>query len=328
MGDGKSGSFVPTISRDLSLASRQPHPLGEERPKEPVCVTSIGRMFFAFLYLNLPRMILAQVQRGVKIAIDSLCMETTSKQRSPICVFTLRRAAPLTAATLSMCLLFSGCFRNANARKQKFIADGDRYAKQEKFPEALLTYGRALQIDPKSAEVHYKVALCHLKMSNWASVYQELQRTLELDPQNSNAQLNLGQLFLAGGKPADAKNLALTILKGKPDDLGAQLLLANSDAQLDNMQDALREAAYAIRMAPDNAETYVNLAGIQQKASAFQEAEANLLKARKLSPDSLPAAMALGNLYAAERQWENAVNAFRTAITIAPKSPSPRASLA
>ena len=255
-------------------------------------------------------------------------METTRKKRSLIRVFTLRRSALLAAVTLQICMLTSGCFRNAEARKQRFIADGDRYIKQEKFPEALLTYGRALQIDPKSAQVHYKVAQCHLKMSNWASAYQELQRTLELDPQNSDAQLNLGQLFLAGGKPADAKNLALTILKSKPDDLGAQLLLANSDAQLDNMQDALREANYAIKLAPDNAETYVSLAGIQQKASSFQEAEANLLKARKLSPDSLSAAMALGNLYAAEKQWENAVNAFRTAITIAPKNPSPRASLA
>lgn len=252
----------------------------------------------------------------------------TSKQDSILGVFTLRRTLLLAAATLQICLLTSGCFRNAEARKQKFIADGDRFVKQEKLPEALLTYGRALQIDPKSAQIHYKVAQCHLKMANWASAYQELQRTLELDPQNSDAQLNLGQLFLAGNKAADAKNLALTILKSKPDDLGAQLLLANSDAQLDNMQDALREAAYAIKLAPENADTYVNLAGIQQKASSFQEAEANLQKARKLAPDSLVAAMALGNLYAAEKQWDNAVNAFRTAITIAPKNPSPRASLA
>lgn len=255
-------------------------------------------------------------------------METTSTQRSPIRVFAVRRAAILAAAALQICLFTSGCFRNANARKEKFIADGDRYIKQEKFTEALLTYGRALQIDPKSAQIHYKVAQCHLRMANWASAYQELQRTLELDPQNTDAQLNLGQLFLAGGKPADAKNLALTVLKNKPDDLGAQLLLANSDAQLDNMQDALREAAYAVKLAPDNVDTYVNLAGIQQKASSFQEAEANLQKARKLSPDSLVAAMALGNLYAGEKQWENAVSAFRTAITIAPKNPSPRAALA
>ena len=255
-------------------------------------------------------------------------MKITSKQLSTMCVFTLARAALLAAITVQICLLLSGCLRNAEARKQKFLADGDRYMKQEKFPEALLTYGRALQIDPRSAQVHYKVAQCHLQMANWASAYQELQRTLELDPQNTEAQLNLGQLFLAGGKSADAKNLALTILKGKPDDLGAQLLLATSDAQLDNMHDALRESAYAVKLAPENADTYVNLAGIQQKASSFQEAEANLQKARKLAPDSLPAAMALGNLYAAEKQWDNAAAAFRTAITIAPKSPSPRAALA
>src|SRR5690242_21328784 len=118
-------------------------------------------------------------------------MEITSKQRSAIRVFTLRHAALLAAVTLPVCLLLFGCFRDANARKQRFVADADRYVKQEKFPEALLTYGRALQIDPKSAEVHYKVAQCHLKMSNWASAYHELQRTLELDPQNWDAQLNL-----------------------------------------------------------------------------------------------------------------------------------------
>ncbi len=258
----------------------------------------------------------------------STVMERTSKQRSPIRVLTVHRAALLAAATLSICLLLSGCFRNAEGRRQKFVADGDRYLKQEKFPEALLTYGRALQIDPKSAPIHYKVAQCHLRMSNWASAYQELQRTLELDPQNWDAQLNLGQLFLAGGKASDAKDLALTILKSKSDNLGAQLLLASSDAQLNNMQDALREAGYAIKLAPDNADTYINLAEIQQKASSFQEAEANLLKARKLAPDSLSPAMALGNLYAAQKQWENAANAFRTAITLAPKNPSPRASLA
>lgn len=231
-------------------------------------------------------------------------------------------------ALLQLCVVASGCFRDANARKAKFIADGDHYAQQEKFPEALLTYARALQIDPKSAEVHYKIAKCQLKLANWASAYRELQRTLELDPQNWHAQLDLGQLYLAGGKAADAKDLALTIIKSNANEVDSELLLANSDAQLGNLQDALREAADATRMSPNNPDTYINLAGIQQKASMFPEAEANLLKARTLAPDSLSAAMALGNLYAAEKQWDNAVNAFRMAITIAPKNPGPRASLA
>ncbi|HEY6945920.1 MAG TPA: tetratricopeptide repeat protein, partial [Candidatus Acidoferrum sp.] len=231
-------------------------------------------------------------------------------------------------AALPICLLLAGCLLDPNARKQKFIAEGDRYVAQEKYPEALLTYGRALQIDAKSADVHYKIAGCHLQLANWASAYRELQRTLELDPQNWGAQLDLGRLYLAGGKAEDAKDLALTVLKSNPSNLGAQLLLADSDAQLDNIQDALREAASAVKMFPDNADTYVNLAGIQQRASSFQDAEANLLKARKLAPNSLAPAMALGNLYAAEKEWENAVAAFQAAITVAPKNPNARAALA
>ena len=254
-------------------------------------------------------------------------MEQLRKKTSLALFSQLHRTTLLVGLILQVSLILTGCLRDPTARKQKFIAEGDRYAAQEKYPEALLTYGRALQIDSKSADVHYKIARCHLKLANWASAYRELQRTLELDPQNWRAQLDLGQLYLAGGKAADAKDLALTILKSNPNDLGAQLLLANSDAQLDNIQDALREAMYAVKMSPDNADVYVNVAGIQQRASSFQDAEANLMKARDLSPASIIPAIALGNLYAAQKQWENAEAAFRKAMTIAPKNPSPRASL-
>ena len=229
---------------------------------------------------------------------------------------------------MQLCLIVSGCLRDANTRKQKFIAEGDRYATQLKYPEALLTYGRALQIDPKSPDVHYKIAKCHLNLAAWTSAYRELQRTLELDPQNRGARLDLGYLYLAAGKPAEAKNTALTILKSTTRDLGAQLLLASSDAQLNNIQDSLREAADAVKLFPDKEDAYVNLAGIQQKAALFQDAEANLIKARKLAPNSLVPAMALGNLYAAEKHWECAVDTFRAAIEIAPKNPSARAALA
>jgi len=255
-------------------------------------------------------------------------MKGFAKQAPLRCSSDTSQTTLLVAITLSLCSNLAGCFLDPNARKQRFIAEGDRYAAQEKFPEALLTYGRALQIDPKSAEVHYKTAKCHIKISNWASAFRELRLTLELDPQNWHAQLDLGQFHLAGGNAADAKDLALTILTNHPNELGAQLLLANSDMMLGNLHDALQEAAYAVKMFPDNADGYVNLAGIQLKASSFKEAEANLLKARKLSPDSITPAMALGNLYALEKQWQDAVEAFRTAISTAPKDPRPRAALA
>lgn len=250
------------------------------------------------------------------------------KRSDPSLRSRLSLAVFLASALFLVGVFAGGCLRDANARKQRFTAQGDRYAAQEKYAEAMITYGRALQLDPKSADVHYKIAKCHLKMFNWASAYRELQRTIELDPQNWGAHLDLGQLYLLGGKAADAKNEALTILRSSPEDVGSQILLANADAQLDNTQDALREAENAIRMAPDNADTYTSLAVIQQKASAFKDAETNLQKARTLSPNSLSPIMALGSLYSAQKHWSDAEQAYQSAIAVAPKSPSPRAALA
>src|SRR5712692_2299781 len=150
----------------------------------------------------------------------------------------LRRTALLVGIVVQICFALPGCVRDPNIRKQKFVEEGDRYFAQEKFPEALLTYGRALQIDPRFAAAHYKIAKCHLKLANWASAFQELRRTIDLEPQNLPAHLDLGQLYLAGSKTPEARDQAKLILKSSPGDLSGQILLSAADAQMGNLQDA------------------------------------------------------------------------------------------
>ena len=108
-----------------------------------------------------------------------------------------------------------GCFRDPNVRKQKFFEQGNRDFEQGKYSEALIFYGRALQIDPCFAEAHYKMARCHVKQGSWAPAYQKVQRAIDLQPENWPAQLDLGQ-------HADA-----------------QMLLANSDTVLGNLKAAI-----------------------------------------------------------------------------------------
>lgn len=251
--------------------------------------------------------------------------DTESTARSSLF---LRGTALLLGLVMQIGFLLAGCTHNPNVRKQKFVEDGDRYFAREKFREALLTYGRALQIDPRFATAHYKIAQCQLKLANWASAFQELQRATDLDPQNMPAHRDLGQLYLAGGRGPEAKDQAQLLLKSNPHDLDAQILLSDADAQMGNLRDALREAADAVNSSPNNAAVYLNLATIQQKASAFQDAIANLLKAEALSPASLDSPMALGFLYQGQKRWDDAEKAFRRAIAIAPKSKASRAALA
>src|SRR5258707_13649773 len=96
---------------------------------------------------------------------------------------------------LLLVLLFSV---SCNRDPKKFLAKGNQSFDQGKYPEALIYYGRALQLDPRFAEAHFKLAETHLKMKSWAAAFNELQRTVELQPENWKAQLELGRLQLAG----------------------------------------------------------------------------------------------------------------------------------
>jgi Flp pilus assembly protein TadD len=229
---------------------------------------------------------------------------------------------------VQVCLVLVGCFRDPNVRKQKFMDQGNRYFAREKYSEALLTYERAVQIDARFTAAHYGIAKCHLKMSSWAAAFQELQRTVDLEPQNWPAHLDLGQLYLAGGRAPEARDEAKLILQSDPGRVRALILYSDAEAQLGNLKFALQEAGEAIDKAPADAIVYVNMAAIQQRAGLLQDAETSLVKAQKLSPNSTVPNLALGSLYASQKRWADAEGEFRKAIGTTPKDPAPRAALA
>src|ERR1051325_5594583 len=55
-------------------------------------------------------------------------------------------------------ILPAGCSRGPNVRKQKFVAEGDKYFKDGKYPEAQISYSRALQLDRRYTVALYKSA--------------------------------------------------------------------------------------------------------------------------------------------------------------------------
>src|SRR5215467_9057495 len=174
-------------------------------------------------------------------------------------------------AKRALCLLLAalvvaGCSRDPNVRKQKFVAQGDAYFKEGKYPEAQISYARALQIDPRYTVALYKSAQCSQRLENWSAAYQELMRTIDLEPTNWPAQLDLGRLYVRANKFQEGKDVALVILRSNPSDVDAKILLSNADAGLGNQKDALDEARDASRGALNNANAFMNLGVLLQRS--------------------------------------------------------------
>ena len=99
---------------------------------------------------------------------------------------------------LAAATLFAGCSRNPEVRKKKFLDSGNAYFDKGQYREANIEYQNAIQVDPKFADAHYRLAQSLMKQGDFSHAYQELVRAVEFDPSNWKAQLDLGNLLLAG----------------------------------------------------------------------------------------------------------------------------------
>ena len=101
--------------------------------------------------------------------------------------------------------VLAGCHGDPNARKQKYFESGQRYSAEGKYREAAIQFSNALKIDKGYADAHYALAQTYVHLGQFSGAYAELARTVELQPTNYKARIDLGNLLIAAGKTDEAQ---------------------------------------------------------------------------------------------------------------------------
>ena len=94
-------------------------------------------------------------------------------------------------------VLLVGCSRDNNVRKQKYFESGQHYLDKGQYREAAIQFKNAVQIDSTYGNAHYGLAQALLKLQQWNPAYQELARTIDLQPNNYQARVDLANLLIA-----------------------------------------------------------------------------------------------------------------------------------
>ena len=72
--------------------------------------------------------------------------------------------------------VLTGCSRDPNVRKQKYLESGQRYFAKGKYREAAIEFRNATEVDPTFAAAHYQLAESFIKPPQ---VLLRLPETLE-----------------------------------------------------------------------------------------------------------------------------------------------------
>jgi cellulose synthase operon protein C len=221
--------------------------------------------------------------------------------------------------------LFTGCTRDPNVRKQKFLDSGNRYRDQGKLREAAIQYLNALQVDNRFAEAHYQLAETCLKLKNYNCAFEHLSRTLDLTPENYPARVDVANMLIANHQLKDAQPHLDVLRKEQPDSPDTHLAWANLYAAQDNLKSAMEEMQKAVAADPGHSDSYLGLAALEDRAKLPEQAEINFKKAVELAPKAMNPQLALGAFYMSHNRMPEAEQQFKHAIDVDPKDPAPRA---
>ena len=162
--------------------------------------------------------------------------------------------------------------------------------------------------------------------AQFSAAYGELARTVDLQPTNYKARIDLGNLLLAGGKTDDAQVQANAVMAAQPNNPDVHALLSAIAVRRGQKDQALTEIQRALELDPNRAAFHEDLALLQAgdptKASSVED---ELKKAVALDPKSVNAKLLLAAFYAKNSRWPEAEKVSWDAVATDPKSLSARA---
>jgi len=234
------------------------------------------------------------------------------------------KVIPLIAAAV----LLVSCSSDPNKQKLKYLKSGESYFKSGKYQEAVIQFRNALEIDPRFAPAHHQLGRTYLALKNPDSAYRELNESVTLDPNNSEAQLQLAALLMGRGQLKQAQSVAQKVLDAQPGNIRAHTILGEKHTLTHDYPKAIQEFQKTVELEPQRVENYGALGAAFAAAGRFSEAEDTYRKATETDPKSRLAHMSLSQFYFSQHKMVEAETEMRTACNLDSRALPPRLLLA
>jgi len=225
--------------------------------------------------------------------------------------------------SLTLILALGGCSQSPEAKKAKYHERGLVYFEKGQYQEAAIEFKNVVQIEPKDADAHYRLALTYLKLGGvpyLQAAFVELTKTVESDASNRDAQLKLGEMYLLGNEPAKARERADLILASAPQDPSGLVLRGQSFISEKEFDQGIAELKKAIELDPQNIRIYLNLAVAYVQKKELVAAEHTYQQALKVDPRSTEARLALGDLLLLTGKPDAAESEYKRALEVDPNN--------
>ena len=240
----------------------------------------------------------------------------------------MRRSKIMVACWIVVAVFLASCNRSPEAKLAKHVKRGDEYAKEEKFQEAAIEYRNAIKAVPKDPAAHWKLAKASLEAKDIRTAFTELQRTVELDPNNWEALGKLGEIYVMTGKKEEAAQIADNLVKSRPNDPQGYLLQSGLAARAGKVDEGIAKLKKASELDPKRVRTLLTIGNMYLLKRDRKSAQEWYDRALAVDPDSVDVHVTRGNFFFASGEREEGEGEYRKAIGLSKEKETLRIALA
>ncbi|MBU4524198.1 MAG: tetratricopeptide repeat protein [Desulfomicrobium sp.] len=188
------------------------------------------------------------------------------------------------------CILLVGLMLGACAskdeRKAELFQNGLKLEQAGRIAEARVEAKNIIKIDPNHAGAYLLLARCALTDQNWREAYAGFQRAAELEPENIEALLGVGRIYLLSGDTSKAEELSGQVLRIDPDSRDGKLLRAGAMLRAKRFGEAEAQLEVVFAHDPHNEDALIALSVIYAETGRLEEALDVVRRGIEARPDS------------------------------------------
>ncbi|MEM9069477.1 MAG: tetratricopeptide repeat protein [Myxococcota bacterium] len=234
----------------------------------------------------------------------------------------MKRASTVLFGMLCMTFLTAGNCSRARVESVNQMNEGVMYAQAKRFVDAVKSLERSTAIDPTNDQAFYNLALVHIELRSFERAKQDLQQAITINGEVAGYHEKLGTVMIQledwnGAKEAFEKSIELD-----PDLFKAYFKLAQVLEQLEDPQNALQRYTEAIQHGPRFLEAYSALGRLYADQGYLDQSaqvlNSGLEVAMQGTEEEANLHHLLGTVYQQQRNFDQAITHFRSALEIVP----------
>ncbi|HNY39705.1 MAG TPA: tetratricopeptide repeat protein [Bryobacteraceae bacterium] len=232
----------------------------------------------------------------------------------------------LVSAIATILMLLSGCSRDPEVVKRRYLENGNKYFAQGKYKEAVLMYRNAVKQDPKFGEAYLKLGEAELRRGAVRESVNAYRRAVELLPKQDDAAGKLADIYLTvyalSAKRDDRRmlkeveDLVDLMSRSNPKSYHVCRLRGFLAVANDDLPAAIEQFQKADQIKPKQPELLYALTQVLFRNKQVDEAEQLALRLVKESPKYPNSYAFLVGLYRSRQQFDKAESVLKQRIGV------------